>query len=89
MTNVFIIIMSQDMFNLNLELEKHTNTLDYALSPSYSRIRPNLYLKKHKIHFTCISSEDLAAVAIVKAKARTNFSKGVSCDQQLVVCESF
>jgi hypothetical protein len=75
MTNVFIITMSQDMFNFNLELEKYTNALNYVLSHSYSKICPNLYLKKYKIYFTCLSSEDLAAVANVKAKARANFQK--------------
>jgi hypothetical protein len=73
---------------LNLALKKNQEIIRHALGRSYGRTRTNLHLH-YKIHFKDVCSNDLAAVANAKAKARDNVPKGILSEQWLAICDSF
>jgi hypothetical protein len=89
LTIIFVIIMSQDKFALNMELQQHRNALKYQLNLSYRRYRSNLHLYQYKKIFKNVDSQDLAAMANAKLKVRANVPKGISPGQWPIICDSF
>jgi hypothetical protein len=64
--------MFQGKFALNMELEKHRDTIEYQLHLSYKRYCSNLHLHHFKIYFEDVNNQDLAAVANAKVESKAN-----------------
>jgi hypothetical protein len=86
---VFVHIISQDKFVLDMELEKYKNALKYQLNFCYNRYRSKLHLHHFKIYFKDVDSQDLATVANVKVEVRAKVPNGISSEQWSAIYDSF
>jgi hypothetical protein len=81
--------MSQGKFDLDMELQLHRDALKHGLQMAYKRHRSKLHLKKYKIYFKDVDSQDSVAVANAILKAKANAPEGISPGQWPVICDSF
>ena len=89
LTIVFLIIMPQDKFVLDVELVQYKEALKHQLCLNYGRSHSDLHLENYKIYFEGVESNDLATMVNAKVVSSANVLDDVFPNQWPTIFDSF